>query len=46
MAIYEVTSNSLRKVEETSFAFAGIKERSDFNDSYAPILMLFPPILL
>jgi len=31
MAIYEITSDSLRRIEQTSFAEAGIKERSDLQ---------------
>ena len=31
MAIYEITSDTLRKIDETSFAQAGIKERGDLQ---------------
>jgi len=31
MAIYEITTNSLREIKQTSFAEAGIKERSDLQ---------------
>src|SRR5204863_4892952 len=31
MAIYEVTSNQLRKIQETSFSQAGLYERTDLQ---------------
>jgi hypothetical protein len=31
MAIYEITSNALRKIVETTFADAGVRERSDLQ---------------
>lgn len=31
MAIYEITSNQLRKIEETTFSSAGVRERGDLQ---------------
>ncbi|HAH48610.1 MAG TPA: hypothetical protein DCM07_27960 [Planctomycetaceae bacterium] len=37
MAIYEITSDSLRELKETSYAKAGVKERNDLQRFGIPL---------